>query len=107
MYRQLCLQSELTNQLQADSKELGFKQPTAKARMKPAAKMMPKPPEHPPPGYEEGDGQQSEQQPMQADGDGGEMLLTTQEQAKNILDFNDNDVYDELYHFMKNDSDVG
>ena len=114
MYRHLCLQSELTKQLHTYSKEIGFKQPTAKARMKPAAKMMPKPPDHPPPGQDDGDEQQSEQQPMQVDADGEPMQvdaddgqLTTQEQAKNILQFNDTDVYAELYNFMKDDSDVG
>ncbi len=111
MYRQLCLQSELSKQLQTKSKEIGYKQPTAKARMKPSAKMMPKPPDHPPGGdanqpmqVDEGGG--DEQQPMQVDG-GGDDMLTTHEQAKNILAFNDKDVYDELYNHMKDDSDVG
>ena len=108
MYRQLCLQSELTKQLQTHSKEIGL-QPTAKARLKPSAKMMPKPPDHPPPGQEG-----YEQQPMQVDEGGGDeqqpmgdYMLTPEEQAHNILAFNDNDVYDELYNFMKDDSHVG
>jgi hypothetical protein len=114
MYRHLCLQSDLTKQLHTYSKEI--LKPTAKSRMKPAAKMRPKPPDHPPPGHD-GDGEveqqpmqvdadgEVEQQPMQVDADDGQ--LTTQEQAKNILQFDDTDVYDELYKFMKDDSDVG
>ena len=119
MYRQLCLQSELTKQLQPDSKEKGFKQPTAKARMKPSPKMRPRPPACAPPGYEgdhqddhQDNPQDDQQEPMQADAGGdmdlcGDMDLTPQEQAKNILAFNDDVVYEELYHFMKDGSDVG